>query len=122
MDFLREVIKRNRRILHLRDVLLLLLRTAAVVLFVLAMARPYWLAGKTEAAGDVPMHAVLVIDKDRGKQALSEHEPWERWFAPEELAVWLGNWCEDVSVARVSHTEGRPGHDLFLSAEGTRRQ
>jgi len=62
MDFLREVIKRNRRILQLRDLLLLLLRTVAVILFVLAMARPYWLAGKEEAAGEVPMHAVLVID------------------------------------------------------------
>ncbi|MFP6658510.1 MAG: BatA domain-containing protein, partial [Pirellulales bacterium] len=35
MDFLREAIRRNKRIVEFRDVMLLLLRTAAVVLFVL---------------------------------------------------------------------------------------
>ena len=62
MDFLREVIKRNRRILQLRDVLLLVLRTVVVLLFVFAMARPYWSAGMAAAAGNRPMHAVLIID------------------------------------------------------------
>src|SRR5437868_3564939 len=42
MDFLREAVKRNRRILKLRDILLLILRTAAVLLFGLALARPYF--------------------------------------------------------------------------------
>jgi len=69
-----------------------------------------------------PGGRVLVIDKDRRKQALSEHDPWERWFAPGELARWLGRWCEGVTVSRVSHTEGRPGGDLFLAAAGTRAQ
>jgi len=67
-----------------------------------------------------PGGRVLVIDKDRRKQALSEHDPWERWFTPEELARWLGRWCQQVTVRRVSHFEGRPGTDLFLAAEGTR--
>jgi len=62
MEFLREAIRRNRRVLQLRDLLLLLLRTVAVVLFVLAMARPFWLAGEDEAVSDQPVHAVLVID------------------------------------------------------------
>lgn len=62
MDFLREVIKRTRRILQLRDILLLVLRTLVVLLFILAMARPYWSAGASAEAGDRPMHAVLVID------------------------------------------------------------
>jgi len=62
MDFLREVIKRTRRILQLRDILLLVLRTLVVLLFILAMARPYWSAGEGAEAGDRPMHAVLVID------------------------------------------------------------
>jgi len=62
MEFLREIVKRNRRILQLRDVLLLLLRTVVVVLFVLAMARPYLSAGTGDAVGNRPMHAVLVID------------------------------------------------------------
>ena len=62
MDFLREVIKRNRRILQIRDLVLLVLRTLAVVLFVLAMARPFWDAGADAEAADRPVHAVLVID------------------------------------------------------------
>ena len=67
-----------------------------------------------------PGGRVLVIDKHRGKQALSEHEPWERWFWPEELGAWLGRFCEEVRVERVSHLEGRPGRDLFLAARGRR--
>ena len=42
MDFLREALQRNRRILQLRDLLLLLLRCAAIILFGLALARPFW--------------------------------------------------------------------------------
>ena len=33
MDFLREALERNRKVLHLRDILLLALRVLAVVLF-----------------------------------------------------------------------------------------
>ena len=40
MDFLKEAVRRNRRILEWRDLVLLLLRTLAVVLFGLALARP----------------------------------------------------------------------------------
>ena len=42
MDFLREAMQRNRKILQIRDLLLLLLRTAAVLLFGLALARPFF--------------------------------------------------------------------------------
>jgi len=62
MDFLREIIKRNRRILQLRDMILLALRTLAVILFVGAMSRPFWNAGPDAADADRPVHAVLVID------------------------------------------------------------
>lgn len=67
-----------------------------------------------------PGGRVMVIDKDRRKQALSEHDPWERWPTAAELAAWLGRWCEAVTVTRVSHTEGHPGNRLFLAGEGTR--
>jgi hypothetical protein len=40
MDFLKEALRRNRRILEWRDVILLFLRTLAVVLFGFALARP----------------------------------------------------------------------------------
>ena len=62
MEFLREAIRRSRRLLRLRDLLLLLLRTLAVLLFVLAMARPFWAAGGGDAAAGRPIHAVLVVD------------------------------------------------------------
>jgi hypothetical protein len=62
MDFLREAIQRNRRILQLRDILLLLLRTAAVLLFGLALARPY-LSDRRETSSDrQPLHAVVLLD------------------------------------------------------------
>ena len=42
MDFLREAIERNRKILHLRDILLLALRMLAVLLFGLVLSRPFF--------------------------------------------------------------------------------
>lgn len=62
MDFLREAVERNRRILHIRDLVLLALRTLCILLFGLAMARPYFSRGGTIADSGQPVHAVLVID------------------------------------------------------------
>ncbi len=41
MDFLCEAVQRSRRILELRDLILLILRSMAVLLFGLALARPF---------------------------------------------------------------------------------
>ncbi|MEQ8790652.1 MAG: BatA domain-containing protein [Pirellulaceae bacterium] len=41
MEFLREALQRNRRIMEIRDLALLLLRTLAVLLFGFALARPF---------------------------------------------------------------------------------
>lgn len=62
MDLLRESITRSRRILQLRDILLLALRTLCVLLFAFALARPFYSTGT--AAGDLnqPVHAVLIVD------------------------------------------------------------
>jgi hypothetical protein len=62
MDFLRQAIRRSRRILQLRDVLLLILRTACVLLFGLAMARPYWGGASSTVDPDQPIHVVLLVD------------------------------------------------------------
>jgi hypothetical protein len=63
MDFLLEASSRSRSLLHLRDILLLALRTAAVALFGLAIARPYFASRSGTAAGaSAPVHAILVID------------------------------------------------------------
>ncbi len=42
MDFLREAMQRNRRMMQMRDLLLLVLRVLAVALVGLALARPYF--------------------------------------------------------------------------------
>ena len=56
MDFLREALERNRKVLHFRDILLLVMRILAVVLFGLALARPFF---RGSAAGAL-WHAVLL--------------------------------------------------------------
>jgi hypothetical protein len=62
MDFLRQALKTNRKIVQLRDLLLLVMRTLAVLLLGAALARPY-LSSRKEAFDDrQPLHAIIVID------------------------------------------------------------
>src|SRR5579863_980689 len=62
MDLLREALSRNKRLLHLRDILLLVLRTACVLLFGLALARPFFSTSSATTDANQPVHAVLVVD------------------------------------------------------------
>lgn len=62
MDFLREAIQRNRRILQIRDIVLLLLRTAAVLFFGFALARPFFSATSGSFDQRQPLHAILLFD------------------------------------------------------------
>ncbi len=62
MDFLREAIFRNRRIMQLRDLLLLALRTICILLFGLAMAQPFLGKSVVGIGRDQPIHAVLLLD------------------------------------------------------------
>ena len=62
MDLLREALSRNKRLLHLRDLLLLALRTLCVLLFGLALARPLFSRSGTTGDANQPVHAVLVVD------------------------------------------------------------
>ena len=62
MEFLQEAVRRSRRMLRLRDLLLLALRVAAVLLFGLALARPYWTSGAGALDVTQPLHAILLID------------------------------------------------------------
>jgi hypothetical protein len=63
MDFLREALTRSRRLIELRDLLLLLLRVCCLLAFGLALARPYW-SRFSQAAIDPnqPAHAVVLVD------------------------------------------------------------
>ncbi len=62
MDFLRQALGRSRRWIKLRDMLLLILRTVCLLLFGLAMARPYWSTGPSALNSAGPVHAVLIVD------------------------------------------------------------
>jgi malonyl-CoA O-methyltransferase len=68
-----------------------------------------------------PGGRVLIIDKRRSKQPLSEHEPWEQWFAPEEVAAWLAEACDEVTVTEIPHGRRRRPTGLFLCWQGRRR-
>jgi hypothetical protein len=63
MDFLREAIHRSRRILQLRDLLLMVLRVGCLLAFGAALARPYWTSSAdTVLNPDQPVHAVVLVD------------------------------------------------------------
>lgn len=62
MDLLREALGQTRRLLRLRDLLLLLVRTACVLLFATALARPYVQSSGPMLDSADPVHAVLLID------------------------------------------------------------
>jgi hypothetical protein len=73
MDLLREALVRNRRMLQLRDLLLLALRTLCVLLFALAVARPYFSVKSGTNDPNQPVHAVFIVDNSQsmGYQRLS---------------------------------------------------
>ncbi len=63
MDFLKEALQRNRRMLQIRDIILLVMRTVAVLLFGLALAQPFFTRGCNQAVDErQPLHAVVVLD------------------------------------------------------------
>ena len=51
MDFLRQAVARSRRMVELRDLLLLALRVLCLLIFALALGRPYW-SRSTQTAVD----------------------------------------------------------------------
>jgi len=62
MGFLREAVLGQRRTIQLRDLLLLALRSTCLVLFGLALARPFVATRPAWERPNAPLHAVLVID------------------------------------------------------------
>jgi hypothetical protein len=62
MDFLREAVFRSKRIMQFRDWLLLALRTLCILLFGLALARPFLSGEATATNPNQPVHAVALID------------------------------------------------------------
>jgi len=62
MDFLREAMQRNRRILQIRDLVLMAMRCLALLLFGLALARPFFSSTESEFDERQPLHAIVVLD------------------------------------------------------------
>lgn len=62
MDFLREALQRNRKMLQIRDLVLLALRSLAILFLGAALARPFFTQGAAQMAAGQPLHAVLVVD------------------------------------------------------------
>lgn len=62
MQFLLQAVSSRRRRVQIRDLLLLLLRTLAIIFFVLAMARPIWTSESASSTLSQPVHLVLLID------------------------------------------------------------
>ena len=62
MDFLREAMQRNRRILQIRDLILMAMRSLAVLLFGLALARPFFSSTEREFDDRQSLHAILLVD------------------------------------------------------------
>lgn len=62
MDLLREAVRRRQRRWQLRDLILLLLRTAAVCGFGLALARPYFSSSGMPLDAHSPRHLILLLD------------------------------------------------------------
>ena len=63
MDFLREAVTRSRRMMELRDLLLLALRVLCLLAFGMALARPYWNRfSQAVIDPNQPVHAVLLVD------------------------------------------------------------
>lgn len=62
MDFLRQALQQNRKTLQLRDLLLLILRTLAVLFFGAALARPYFASHQQAMDDRQPLHAIIILD------------------------------------------------------------
>lgn len=66
-----------------------------------------------------PGGGLLIIDKCRRYQWLSDHQPWEQWFWPSDLAQQLASYCHAVDCQAISH--GPPesiSRNLFLRWRG----
>src|SRR5438093_7040404 len=72
MRFLMQAVTRKRRLFRLTDLLLLLLRTAAFLFFIFALARP--LLPATWLGGAVPREVVIVLDQSMSMSRKSGSE------------------------------------------------
>lgn len=118
MDFLRQAMQRNRRLLQWRDLLLLLLRTACVLLFCLAMARPYMSYSEGSQDPDQPLHAVLMVDNSlsMGYQSLDRTLLDSAKAKAREFIEQLPQESR-VTIIPVCGSSGRVSRDAYRSPD-----
>jgi hypothetical protein len=61
-EFLRAAFRKNQKRLRVENLLLLIIRTALVVLLVFALARPYVSGAVADAVGSQPVHYSVLLD------------------------------------------------------------
>lgn len=123
IQFLLKTLQKNSRRLQMRDLILLALRTAAVILVALALARPTIAAGRFALlGGGGAINAVIVLDNSR---SMGYREGAETRFAVakgkakgvvDQLPKGSGAalvLMSDIGAAEVSE----PSHDLAFVAE-----
>ena len=121
MEFLLEAVQRNRRILRLRDLALLLLRTAAIALFGLALARPMFSSADSAADDSQPVHAVLAIDNSlsMGYEQLDRTLLGEAKSRAKEFVASLPEGSR-VSVLPLAGSSGLAASDAYRTKEDAR--
>lgn len=67
-----------------------------------------------------PGGRIVIIDKHRARQPLSEHEPWEQWLLPETVSAWLARDCRTVTARPIGHGRSHEPGGLFWCWEATR--
>jgi SAM-dependent methyltransferase len=50
-----------------------------------------------------PGGRVIILDKNRKRQPLSIHDPWEQWFSPAAVEAWLRAGCQEIEVSPIRH-------------------
>ncbi|HUT13498.1 MAG TPA: BatA domain-containing protein [Thermoguttaceae bacterium] len=130
MDFLREAVFRSRRIVRLRDLLLLALRMFCIMAFGAALARPFFGSFFGALGSGGPVHAVLLIDNSLSMGYVLEREsrdgqPYDRTLL-DEAKLRAEEVIDEVppgsriSVLPTCGPAGSYSHDAYYSKEDAR--
>lgn len=108
----------NRRRLKLRHLILLLLRTAAVCMLAVALARPSIKASGFIGDQEAPVAAALVFDTSPRMDYMSENKT--RLQAAQEMGLWLLKQLPDDSLVAV--VDSTPAQGVFQVDLGAAQQ
>lgn len=126
MDFLLATVRRSQRRVQFRDLVLMLLRAAALVLLAVAAARPTVLGGVLRAfAGGAEVSAVVVLDDSMSMQHAtaggSRFEAARRMAAEAVESLPAGSAAAVLASDVARDVVGEPSHDLAFVAGQTRQ-